>query len=333
MSKPLSIFAVALMLALPTSAFSQQTPQAIGQQITGIAPQLTAFAGSPANLQALSAGLVQGVPIVLSATTADGITQTVTIFPVAAMTVQNAAIALERARQLLITRGVGAPTPEQIGVALVGGTLSAPLGSSLVNGVLTGTANPAAMQVQRQVAGLQPGGASSANLQNLTTGLTQGSAVTLSGTGPSGQPQTLTFTPPGGPMSALEAGQALQLAGQILAAQGLINPTPEQIRVAFLGGTLSTGNGIVAVRGVLEGRGTPAVSTIGSTVGTSASPIIGTSASPIVSTSASPLFGTSDSPARNTSVSPLFGTSNTPGGAATGRNGPPSPAAQIQGRR
>lgn len=320
MPKTFTILAVSLLFALPAgSAFSQQTPQAIGQQVTRIAPQLIAFAGSPANLQALAAGLVQGQPIVLGATTADGITQTVTISPTAPLTVENAAIALERARQLLITRGISAPTPEQIGVALVGGTLSAPLGNSLVNGVLSGTVNPAAMQVQRQVAGLQPGGTASPNLQSLTTGLTQGSTVTLRGAGPDGQPQTLTFTPPGGAMSALEAGQAMQLAGQLLAAQGLINPTPEQIRAAFLGGTLSTVNGIVAVRGVLEGRGTSAVSTIGSTVGTSASPITGTSASPSVSTSASPRFGTSNTPIVN--------------GASAGPNGPPSPAAQMQGRR
>jgi hypothetical protein len=149
--------------------------------------------------------------------------------------------------------------------------------------------------------------------------LTQGSAVTLRGTGPNGQPQTLSFTPPGGPMSPIEAGQAMQLAGQILASQGLVDPTPEQIRAAFLGGTLSTANGIVAVRGVLQGRGTPAVSAIGSTVGTSASPILGTSASPTFSTSASPLFGTSNTPTVN--------------GASTSPNGPPSPAAQLQGRR
>jgi hypothetical protein len=307
------------VLASSGAALAQTTPaQLAAQQVTALAPQLVPFAGSLANLQSLAAGLVLGQPVTLIATTPDGITQTVTLAAPPAVSPQVAAQQLERTRQALITRGIATPTPEQIGVALTGGTLPTPLGNVIVPGTLTGSVNPAGMQIQRQVAGLSPVGGSTQNLQNLTTGLTQGTPITLTGTTPAGAPTSLTFQVPGGRMSPLEASQMLQFAGQLLASQGIVNPTPEQTRAALLGGTVATPNGNVALRGVLEGRGT--VQTAVSNPGTSFSPTVNTSASPV--------FGTS--------FSPTFPTPGLPGSASAGgsdRNGPPSPAAQMQGRR
>lgn len=317
MTKITPVLALVLALVLPQAARAQLTPaQLATQQVAALAPQLALLAGSPANLQALAAGLVLGQPIVLTATTPDGITQIVTLAPPAPMTPQAAAQMLETARQALVTRGIAAPTPEQIGVTLVGGTLATPLGNTLVTGTLSGSLNPAAMQVQRQVAGLAPTGGSSANLQALMNGLTTGAPITLAGSTPAGAPTTLTFRVPGGPMSQFEAAQALGFAGQLLASQGIVNPTPEQVRAVLLGGAVRTPAGTIAVRGVLEGRGTAqtAISTFG------------TSFSPTVSTSASPVFGTSFSP---TTLNPAQ-----PGATgAAGPNGPPSIAAQMQGRR
>jgi hypothetical protein len=324
MTRPARIlaFLFPLLLAASGGALGQVaalTPaQLAAQQVTALAPQLAAFAGSPANLQALAAGLVLGQPIVMTATTPDGISQLVTVNAFGTMTPAVAAQALERARQALIARGIAQPTPEQIGVALTGGTLPTPVGNALVAGTLTGTVNPAAMLVQRQVAGLSPTGPNAANVQSLLTGLTSGQPITLAGTTPAGAPTQLTFGIPGGAMSAAEASQTLQFASQLLATQGITNPTPEQVRAALLGGTVNTPAGAVALRGVLEGRGTP--QTAISTFGTSFSPAF------TFNTSASPIVGTSNSP-----------TTVVPGAAAAGAagspNGAPSIAVQMQGRR
>jgi hypothetical protein len=311
------LFALLVALALPQAARAQLAPaQLAAQQVTALAPQLALLAGSPANLQALAAGLVLGQPIVLTATTPDGITQTVTLAANAAMTPLVAAQVLEGTRQALITRGIAAPTPEQVGATLVGGTLATPLGNTLVSGTLTGSVNPAAMQIQRQVAGLAPGAGTNANpnLQALNNGLTTGAPITLTGNDLAGAASSLTFQVPGGPMTQLEASQTLAFASQLLASQGIVNPSADQIRAALLGGEVLTPTGPRALRGVTEGRGTvqTAISTFG------------TSFSPSVSTSTSPVFGTSFSP----TVTP-----GQPGATGAGPNGPPSIAAQLQGRR
>lgn len=298
MTKILSFVVVAFFLLAPAASRAQTPAELAAQQVSALAPQLALLAGSPANLQALAAGLVLGQPVVLTATTPDGIVQTVTLAPPVAMTPAAAAQTLERARQALIVRGIAAPTPEQVGVALTGGTLPTPVGNTLIAGALTGTINPAAMQIQRQPVGLSPLGGSAANVQNITTGLTSGRPITLTGTSAAGTPATLTFGVPGGPMTPLEASQALQFAGQLLGSQGIVNPTPEQVRAALLGGPVTGTGGTVSLRGVLEGRGSAQTAVSG--------------------------FGTSFSP-----TFPAPGTAAT----ASAPNGAPSIAAQMQGRR
>ncbi|HYD57471.1 MAG TPA: hypothetical protein VEB41_11235 [Burkholderiales bacterium] len=311
-----ALFLLSFAFAAGAQTVAPTPAQLAAQQVLALAPQLAAFAGSPANLQALAAGLVLGQPLVMTATTPDGITQVVTLNPPAGMTPQVAAQVLEQTRQALIVRGIALPTPEQIGVALTGGTLATPVGNALVPGTLTGTINPAAMQVQRQVSGLAGTPGVNPTVQALLNGLTTGAPITLTGTSANGAPLSATFRAPGGPMSAFEASQALQFANQLLASQGIVNPTPQQIQAALLGGTVAGAGGPVAVRGVLEGRGTVQTAISG----------FGTSFSPFFHTSASPFVGTSNSP------------TIVPGGAAVGpgagsRNGAPSIAVQMQGRR
>ena len=90
---------------------------------------------------------------------------------------------------------------------------------------------------------------SSANLESLAAGLRNGSVVTLTeGT------TSVDFLPPTRPMGYGNVTRALDLARRQLSAAGISNPTPEQLRAAMVGGTVSTANGAVNLQGVLRLR-------------------------------------------------------------------------------
>jgi len=268
------------------------------QQVQQLAPQLLAFTGSAANFQSLVNGLTLGTPVTLATVGADGIARTVTFTPPGGLSALQVAQTLEAARQRLVTQGVAAPTGEQIGATLLGGSPVTPSGIQPVTGVLS-QSSIAAMDLQRgpltaqQVQQLAPQllafSGSAANFQSLVNGLSLGTPVTLTTSGAGGSTQTVTFTPAGG-ASAQQIAQTLEAARQQLIAQGVGTPTGEQIGVTLMGGNLNTATGNQAV---------PA------TIGTRAS-------QPSINTSASPFFGTSDSPVVNTSASPIVGTSNSP---------------------
>jgi hypothetical protein len=287
-------------LLLSAVAYAQTTGTSPNtQQVQLLAPQLLAFSGSTGNFDSLVTGLTLGTPVTLATVSPDGFVQIVTFLPGTTLSAVDAARNLETARQSLITRGIAAPTAQQLAVALMGGTLTTPSGSTAVTGVLTGTTGTmTAIQVRNELAAFSAVGSgittlnlSGTNLQALRTALAQGSSVTLTSVTPAGATQVATFTPTGIPMNAFEVNQALQLASVLLAQQGILNPTPDQIRVALVGGNLTTVNGgVVAVQGVLQGR----------------------------------VRATSDSAAGNTSNSTLFGTSNTPANLAPVAT-PPAP--------
>ena len=90
---------------------------------------------------------------------------------------------------------------------------------------------------------------SSANLESLAAGLRNGSVVTLTEGSTS-----VDFLPPTRPMGYGNVTRALDLARRQLGAVGISNPTPEQLRAAMIGGTVSTATGDVALRGVLRLR-------------------------------------------------------------------------------
>ncbi len=151
--------ALAAALLVPPLSYAQtQAPsQDIPAVVSALAPQLVNFAGSTANFQNLVNGLAQGTPVTLVALTADGFQQTATFTPTSALAPVQIAQTLEQARQSLIARGVAAPTPEQIGVSLLGGRLTTPSGSSTVAALLpnapagsasTGASAPAASNLQ-----------------------------------------------------------------------------------------------------------------------------------------------------------------------------------------
>jgi hypothetical protein len=279
--------ALVLLLTIISFHAVAQTP---AQQIIATSPQLVVFAGSDGNLQSLANGLTLGQPVTLITQSADGVLQIATFTPPNALAAGDTARALEQARTTLIARGISQPSAQQIGAALMGGTILTSIGQVAVPGVLTGAIPANAVQVRNEFAGGLAGGAAPlggtvANFQALSTGLRRGTAITLTGA-VNGVPQTVTFTPPVGPLSDADANLALQMAAQTLASVGITNPTPDQIRAALVGGAIQVAGGNITLQGALQNR-TTSISASGSRFGTSNSPTFGTSNSPTV---ASPII-------------------------------------------
>lgn len=267
-------------LAFSAPAFPQAAANPAIQQVQLLAPQLLAFAGSAANFESLVNGLTQGTPVTLTTVAADGSVQIVTFAAATTLVASDAARILETARQALISHGIATPSAQQLAVSLLGGSLPTALGTTPVTGVLTGNAGATPVQVRNEAAvpsasaaGGTVGGLTAANLQALQAGLATNTPVTI--TGAEGN---VTFAAPGRALTAFEISQALQLASVLLAQQGIVNPTAEQLRAALLGGSVATAAGTVPIQGVLQGQ--------------------------VRNTSDSPQFGTSNSQ--------VLGTSNTP---------------------
>lgn len=314
------VFAAFAALALGTAAFAQTTTTTAlspsTQQVQLVAPQLVAFAGSTGNFESLVSGLTTGAAVMLTSVGADGSLQIVTFTPVTAVSPGDAARLLETARQNLISRGIAAPTGTQLAASLMGGTISTASGTSALTGVLTGTtSSPTPVAVRNDSVALQNGAANSsispAQLAAVRNALATGTGVTLN-MGSGATTQNVVFSPTGVRLSDFEVNQALQLAGTLLAQQGVLNPTADQLRVALFGGTLVGTNGATfPLQGVLQGQ----------LRNTSNSSLTGTSNSPAASTSSSPVAGTSNSPFATTpGASSAGGTTTTaplvPRGAA-----------------
>ena len=263
-------------LSLSAAAFAQ-IPASPALQVQLLAPQLLAFSGSSANFESLVNGLTAGTPVTLTSVGPDAGVQIVTFSPGTSLTPVEAARRLEAARQSLISQGIASPSPQQLAISLMGGILPTPAGSTPVIGVLSGNAGASPVQVRTELAPPALGTGASlnltqANLQALRSALTQGS-----------------FAPSGGPMSAFEANQALQLASALLAQQGILDPSVEQLRGALAG--------------VLQGR---VRNTSDSRVfGTSDSRVIGTSNTP---PGVNPAAGPVRIPGANRAA-PIFGAS------------------------
>ena len=305
---PRALIAAVAALALSAPGFAQTTLSPTTQQVQLLAPQLIPFSGSTGNFDSLVVGLTTAAPVTLATVGTDGTLQIVTFTPGTSLSTTDTARVLEAARQNLISRGIASPTAQQIAASLMGGTVASPSGTSAINGVLTGTASsPTPVTVRTDTTAPQGGtpgsNLSAAQLQAVRNALATGTGVTIPATGSSGAPQNVTFAPTGARLSDFEVNQALQLAGTLLAQQGVLNPTADQLRAALFGGTLQlTNGGNVLLQGVLQGQ----------LRSTSNSSGVITSASPTVSTSAAPTVNTSDSPPVNTSASPSVGASTSP---------------------
>lgn len=295
------------------------------QQVQFVAPQLIPFAGSTGNFESLVSGLTTGAPVTLATVAADGSVQIVTFTPASAVSPADAARLLETARQNLISRGVAAPTGAQIAASLMGGTITTASGTSALTGVLTGTSSsPTPVLVRTDTGALQSGAANSnlsaAQLAAVRNALATGTGTALT-MGSGATTRTVVFSPTGVRLSDFEVNQALQLAGTLLAQQGVLNPTPDQLRAALFGGTLVGANGAVfPVQGVLQGQ---VRNTSNSTIGV-------TSASPSTNTSDSSVAGTSNS-SPGTSNSSIAGTSNSTGASTSGSSGAVTSNSSVSG--
>ena len=130
-------------LALPAAhAQVQTTAVSPVSEVKALAPQLVGFAGSEVNFANLVTGLALGVPVTLTTPLATGGLQAFTFAPTGTLTSLQIAQLLETARQSLIARGVAAPTAQQLGATLTGGTLVTAAGSTPVNALLTTATTP-----------------------------------------------------------------------------------------------------------------------------------------------------------------------------------------------
>lgn len=113
---------------------------------------------------------------------------------------------------------------------------------------------PQGQESQRLVSEFAVFSGSQDNAVSLVSGLRNGTAVSLSGgTDATG---SMSFDAPTGPMGWGEIQRALTYARSSLAAQGITQPTPEQLKAALVGGTLTTsaGGASTVTTGVLQLR-------------------------------------------------------------------------------
>ena len=180
---PVLRVAIAL-LALASQGVLAQTAVPPTLAVQRIAPQLVAFAGSPANFQNLVNGLSQGTPVQLVTVLPGGATQVVSFTPAAPMTPLEVAQLLEATRQQLIGLGVASPSAEQLGTALVGGIVPTALGGTQLPGALGARSNPPspAAQMQSAAAG------ASAPVSSVSTG---GLSVQLFSASPANAPAAI----------------------------------------------------------------------------------------------------------------------------------------------
>ena len=139
MRKSMRFVAAALLLA-PALAAAQTTTTIIGVppslQVQRLGPQLVTFVGGQTNFDNLVNGLSLGTAVTLITALPNGQQQLVTFTPQGTLTPIQIAQTLETARQSLISRGVAAPTAQQVAITLTGGALPTQTGNVQVTGLL-----------------------------------------------------------------------------------------------------------------------------------------------------------------------------------------------------
>jgi hypothetical protein len=141
---------VAAALAVVCHGALAQATLSPAASVQQIAPQLVTFAGSPGNFESLVNGLARGGPVQLVSVLPNGLTQTVTFTPAGTLSATQIAQLLEATRQNLIGLGIAAPTAEQLGNALMGGTVPTALGGATAAAGATASPPSPARQVQIQ---------------------------------------------------------------------------------------------------------------------------------------------------------------------------------------
>jgi hypothetical protein len=162
-------------------------------EVRGLAPQLVTFAGSDVNFTNLVNGLALGLPVTLTTPLATGGMQVFTFTPTGTMTSLQIAQTLETARQSLIGRGIAAPTAQQIGATLAGGSIGTALGATPVNGLVNATTSGNVLQ-QSPAAAIQSATSGTLATGGATTSAAAGS--TVHNTSDSRFPRGISDTPP-----------------------------------------------------------------------------------------------------------------------------------------
>jgi len=208
-----------------TLAQDSAVPPAISVQ--RLAPQLVSFAGSEANFQSLVSGLASGTQVQLFTVLPNGFIQNVSFTPTAALTPTQVAQILETARQQLIGLGIGAPTAEQLGFALMGGVVPTALGGTQVPGALNPTTqnlpSPAA-QIQGQASAGGTASTTSGTVTSTTPGVTNSVNVqTTPGTAGASTGATATLPRPNTSDSAIPAGATSRSVAPLTSASPTVN--------------------------------------------------------------------------------------------------------------
>lgn len=196
------------------------------QEVLRIAPALRGFGGSEANFESLAVGLQSGREVRLTSITPDGMREVVTFAAARAFPAAETALMLTGLQQALAAQGVASPTGWQIGIALLGGTLVTPEGSARMPAIIAPDPRKPMVVSMHTFAG------SPANYRSLLNGLTRGRTITLAT--PGDRRAKVTFKAPGPPLSVEEAQQVLTRAAGRLTAQGIDDPTAEELRDALL---------------------------------------------------------------------------------------------------
>lgn len=139
-----------------------------------------------------------------------------------------------RTLQLLTVSAIYFSLHPALAAELAGGSA----GGTTTTGTTAGIATAATAPVPaRRIASRFEGLAGSPeNAASLVAGLRSGSVITLGATDTAGG---ISFTPATGQMGYGNVTRALTLAQRQLAAQGIAEPTPEQLRIALNGGTVT----------------------------------------------------------------------------------------------
>jgi hypothetical protein len=203
---PARLLLAAALATVCHAALAQDSAVPPAISVQRLAPQLVSFAGSEANFQSLVNGLANGTQVQLFTVLPNGFVQTVNFTPTAALTPTQVAQILETARQQLIGLGIGAPTAEQLGFALMGGVVPTALGGTQVSGALNAQAPQTLPSPAAQIQGQASAGATAptttvTNSVNVQTTPGTASAATTGATGTLPRPNTSDSAIPAGATS------------------------------------------------------------------------------------------------------------------------------------
>lgn len=221
------LLAVALATACHAALAQAQTvPAAVDVQ--RLAPQLVSFAGSEANFQSLVNGLASGTQVQLFTVLPNGFVQNVTFTPTAALTPVQVAQVLETVRQQLIGLGIGAPTAEQLGFALMGGVVPTALGGTQVPGALNPQTAQSLPSPAAQIQGQASAGATAPTATGTGTATTPGvtnsvNVQTTPGIGGTPTGATATLQRPNTSDSPIAAGATSRSVTPFTSASPTVN--------------------------------------------------------------------------------------------------------------